>query len=611
MSNDHANDLPRPGFEPHRCLHHAGRMAEGRTGWPTGIRRRLPGLMAPVLLGAAMLAGCGGDAAGPDDDGRTSALQVAAGTGQRAAVTAALPQPLTVVALGADGEPVAGAVVQFTVSANGGSVSPSSATTDAQGRASTTWTLGTAAGGHTVTARAGGATAEFTAAADAGPPVGFSLAQDSFSLEPGMDSVLHYVALDAHGNPNTAARPAFTVDDPSIATVGESGGLVALAAGRTTVRATLAGIQDQATLIVGFRFVGIAVGYDHACATTAGSRLHCWGLTQDHQAGSSRGESCEGGACLRSPRIVTDDVAFAHVAPGHRHTCGVGGTGTLFCWGSNEQWALGLGPLDMSFRAEQPTAVDASRSYTTIAADEAYACALTTQGAAYCWGRPGALGAGPPPALPAPQPSPVAGGLAFASIYAAPTTACALTAAGEAYCWGANGNGQIGVGDKAPRNTPARAAAGMSFKAFALGGAHACAIGSDDRVYCWGSNSHGQLGVDVIAESLAPVPISSALTFTAIAAGATHTCGIASDGAAWCWGSNYDGQLGNGFVGSGWQPRAVAGGRSFTRIDAKRDFTCAIGTDARVWCWGDNDNGQVGDGTVLDRAAPVPVLGQM
>jgi alpha-tubulin suppressor-like RCC1 family protein len=575
---------------------------------------RVPRILRPValLVLSIALAACGGDTSGPSDDGRTSALQVAAGDAQRAVVTAGLPQSLTVVAVGADGGPVAGTVVRFAVSANGGSVSPASVTTDAEGRASTAWTLGTVAGTHNVTATAGSATAQFMATADAGPPVSFELAQDSFALEPGMDSVLHYVARDVHGNASTALQPAFTVDDPAVAAVGANGGVVALAAGRTTVRASLGGLQDQATLTVGFRFVDVVTGYDHACASTAANRIHCWGLTQDHQAGSGRGESCEGGAaCLRSPRIVTDAVAFTDVAPGLRHTCGVGTGGTLYCWGSNAQWALGLGQIAESYRAEQPTAIDAGRSYAAVAADEAYACALTTQGAAYCWGRPGALGAGPPPALPVPQPAPVAGGLTFASIFGAPTTACAVTTQGEAYCWGANGNGQAGVGDKVPRDTPARAAAGMTFKAFSLGGAHACGIGTDDRVYCWGSNSHGQLGVDVITESLAPVPITSALTFSAIAAGATHTCAIAADGAAYCWGSNYDGQLGNGFVGSGYQPRAVAGGLRFTRVDAKRDFTCAIATDARAWCWGDNDNGQLGDGSVTDRVSPVRVLGQM
>jgi alpha-tubulin suppressor-like RCC1 family protein len=567
------------------------------------------GFMVPFV---ALLAGCG-DASGPDDDGRTATLQVAGGNGQQAVVTAALPAELAVVALGADGAPVAGTVVRFTVSAGGGEVSPANVTTDAQGRAATTWTFGTLAGAHRVTATAGTAAAEFTAIADAGLPVSFALAQDSFALEPGMDSVLHFIALDAHGNVNTAVQPVFSVDHPGVASVSASGGVIAVSPGRTTVRAQLGGFQDEATLTVGFQFIDITTGYDHVCARTAGNRVHCWGLTEHFQAGAPRaGEVCVVDAfCLRSPKILTDDVAFTAVGPGFHHSCGVGNAQALYCWGSNALWALGIGQNDWTYRADLPMEVDPSRTYAAVSADENYACALTTQGAALCWGKAAALGAGPPPALPVEEPAPVAGGLTFASIQTSAENACGITAQGEAHCWGSNGNGQLGVGDRQRHDTPVRTAAALQFKAFALGALHACGIAADDRAYCWGSNSHGQLGVEVLTESLAPVPVATTLTFTAIAAGGTHTCAIATGGAAYCWGSNYDGQLGNGFVGSGWQPRAVAGGLAFTRIHTKRDFTCAIATDARAYCWGDNDYGQIGDGSVTDRVAPVRVLGQM
>lgn len=48
-------------------------------------------------------------------------------------------------AIASDGIPVPGTLVQFQVQ-NGGSASPASATTDAAGRARTTWTLGALTG---------------------------------------------------------------------------------------------------------------------------------------------------------------------------------------------------------------------------------------------------------------------------------------------------------------------------------------------------------------------------------------------------------------------------------------------------------------------------------
>jgi hypothetical protein len=68
------------------------------------------------------------------------------GDGQTGASGAALPQPIVVKVAASDGVGVVGAPVTFTVSTGGGSVSPSSGVTDANGLAQTAWTLGPSAG---------------------------------------------------------------------------------------------------------------------------------------------------------------------------------------------------------------------------------------------------------------------------------------------------------------------------------------------------------------------------------------------------------------------------------------------------------------------------------
>ena len=102
---------------------------------------------------------------------RVSVVTGFTGTG---AVSTALATPFTVEVLDAAGAPVSGVTVAFT--ATGATVSPAAATTNAQGRASTTVTLGAAAGSGSVTATVAGipaATASLTinAAAPAGPVV--------------------------------------------------------------------------------------------------------------------------------------------------------------------------------------------------------------------------------------------------------------------------------------------------------------------------------------------------------------------------------------------------------------------------------------------------------
>lgn len=98
-----------------------------------------------------------------------SSLVVVSGNGQTGAVTSTLQQPLTVRLLDAQSAPVVGATVLFTATGNNGTLTPTSATTNANGEASSSWRLGTVAGTQTVSASSSGTSpVSFTATATAG-----------------------------------------------------------------------------------------------------------------------------------------------------------------------------------------------------------------------------------------------------------------------------------------------------------------------------------------------------------------------------------------------------------------------------------------------------------
>lgn len=78
-------------------------------------------------------------------------LALVSGSNQTGGVSAALAEPLVVRALDAAGRPVEGVAISWTVT-GGGSVSPASSATDAQGKDSVTWTLGATPGVQTATA---------------------------------------------------------------------------------------------------------------------------------------------------------------------------------------------------------------------------------------------------------------------------------------------------------------------------------------------------------------------------------------------------------------------------------------------------------------------------
>ena len=77
-------------------------------------------------------------------------ITLVAGTNQHALAGSTLPQAIVVRATNRRGAPSPGQTVRFTVPAGQGSVTPSSATTDADGRARATWTLGEFPGRQTL-----------------------------------------------------------------------------------------------------------------------------------------------------------------------------------------------------------------------------------------------------------------------------------------------------------------------------------------------------------------------------------------------------------------------------------------------------------------------------
>ena len=109
-----------------------------------------------VALAALAVWACGGgDLSLPpgEDPAQVQAVQ---GDDQVAAPGARLPDPLIVRLVDQEGRGIPDRAVIWVVGAGGGTISPATGTTDAEGFASAEWTLGSAAGPNTVAARVPG-----------------------------------------------------------------------------------------------------------------------------------------------------------------------------------------------------------------------------------------------------------------------------------------------------------------------------------------------------------------------------------------------------------------------------------------------------------------------
>ena len=105
---------------------------------------------------AILVAACGDGGGEPQPDDVETVVKTS-GDQQQGRVGQLLENPLTVTVT-TDGAPAAGVTVNWSTTAAGGTLTPTSVPTDANGVASTSWTLGTISGAQTATATVSGAT---------------------------------------------------------------------------------------------------------------------------------------------------------------------------------------------------------------------------------------------------------------------------------------------------------------------------------------------------------------------------------------------------------------------------------------------------------------------
>lgn len=298
------------------------------------------------------------------------------------------------------------------------------------------------------------------------------------------------------------------------------------------------------------RYRTLSSGNAHACGITVDGVGYCWG----NNAGNSSDYELRPHR-LAIPRSLTE------ISSGLVHACALDVQGDRYCWGSNLMSALGL--PSAGARQASPGRADEEVRFASVSSGTAHSCGVTAAGEAFCWGtaQAGELGEGSVSVV-RPRPYPVSGGLRFASISAGNAGTCALTAEGAAYCWGV----VTFTDGSAPRRgesaVPYRLETDVRFAQVSVGAGHACGRTADGAVYCWGLNEFAQAGVEpATGQSCAspyisggvpcvalPHPVSGTLRFRQISTGRMHTCGVTFENALYCWGRNDAGQLGSGRI---------------------------------------------------------------
>lgn len=431
--------------------------------------------------------------------------------------------------------------------------------------------------------------------------------QGDFTLVPGGVVPLVATPHDSTGLALGGRAVAWGSADTLVARVTSTGLLEALSEGATTVTATVEGVRAAVTIRVArLRFTSLSAGeFRHTCALADGQAF-CWGENGLGQLGVA--------AVARSPFPIAPSHTppFADVSAGGTFTCARTAIGGAECWGSGARGRLGNGTAATS---ATPSAVPLARPLVTLSSGWNHTCGVGADEGGICWGEFPQVGSGPGPI--AWTPVSVQGGLEFLEIAGGEGFSCGLSADSLAYCWGTNFASRLGVDALSFTATPLAVRDSFRFTRLTAGGLHTCGLTAPGEIRCWGANGSGQLGTATAADSSAsPQLVDGGLAFAAVAAGSHSTCALTTDGAAYCWGANDAGQLGAvsnescGGTPCSRTPLAVAGGIRFVSVTVGDLHACGLAMDGLAYCWGKNDRGQLGDGTLIDRAAPTPVIGQ-
>ncbi|MEP6494736.1 MAG: hypothetical protein ABJF01_18770 [bacterium] len=428
-------------------------------------------------------------------------------------------------------------------------------------------------------------------------------------------AILTAAAAQACDNAATEAAPRPTSVPAFSLTLGASA--LSVAPGGTTSTSIKATRTDGLASTITYAVTGappglaasiVAGASDIATLTVAASGTLAVGTYSIAVNGSAPGALAQQATVAVTVTLPTGASPSIALVVAGNHTCALTTAGAAYCWGYNGNGQLGNN--DTSYVNPTPVAVAGGLTFQTISVSkvEDISCGITTSGAAYCWGsnRAGQLGEGTTTRHL--TPTPVDGGLTFRSVAVGNGHACGVATNGTAYCWGTTPNGAFGDGSTGVHLTPTATATGLTFQSIVAGSDYTCALTSAGAAYCWGLGFSGQLGDGNRTNSTTPVAVSGGLTFRSLAAGGLSVCGLTSDGNAYCWGQNFYGTLGDGTTRLSGAPVAVAGGLTFQNLSAGYETMCGVTASGAGYCWGYNF-GALGDGTFDHRSSPAAVVG--
>jgi len=179
------------------------------------------------------------------------------------------------------------------------------------------------------------------------------------------------------------------------------------------------------------RFASISAGLESTCGLAVGGQAYCWGRGSYGILGNITTPE----VASRPTAVLQAGHAYTALSLTNSHVCAVDTDGDVWCWGQNGYGQVGEG-VGVSALQAIPVRVSPAAHFATVSAGTYETCALDEGGSAWCWGEndEGALGDGTHESSSIPVL--VAGGHHFTAL--AQGSECAIADGDEAFCWGRN-----------------------------------------------------------------------------------------------------------------------------------------------------------------------------
>jgi hypothetical protein len=290
----------------------------------------------------------------------------------------------------------------------------------------------------------------------------------------------------------------------------------------------------------------LAAGELFTCAGMSNGKVYCWG-------DNTSGQTCVSLAtadALSHPVLIPGVDTASTVLTGGTSACALLQSGQLRCWGDNSNGQLGTGDLPQKLVLVPKELMAFPSAIKDVSLGRSHACAALDSGELYCWGGDSnsELGDGQTfdenlPTLATSAPPQVV------SVSAGDAFTCAGTASGQAFCWGSNYQSKTAPGDPTdPIVTPVPFPTIDHALSLSLGYTHACAVLQDHSLVCWGADHYGETSGKGVETTMpvAPIQVAALCGVAEMHVGDHFTCARLFSGEVRCFGRNDSQQISPG-----------------------------------------------------------------